>query len=493
MKRFFALLLAAAMMFSLVSCGDTAQRQEEPKKNETESADPLAAQYLSDFALVSAEIPALPAMPSDEELMEAFNKLDYDKMGEDAYQKAQQEIWDDWDAQSRAYAEAVKALRGDGVDAAFTDGFLAYTRDTALQLFKAHSGENVIYSPANLYLALSMLTETVDGESRAQLLDLLGLDSVEDARRCADSLWRNLYSETASGRTLLANSLWSSDKYEMKPDALEMLGGDYHASAYRAPMGDKKTDAAIGEWVNENTNGLLKDAAQFETKPETLVMLLSTLYFKDQWRDEFFGGATSKDTFTNSAGAAEEIDFMHKTDDHMGYFHDRESGYTVAELSFKSGAKMRFLLPDEGVTLESLVENGTAVGGLQVYDMGICIPVGKIHWSVPKFDVSSNLQIIDDLKTLGVTDVFDDTKADFSPLVDLDESAAVTSVQHAARVLLDENGCEAAAFTAITVECTAAMPEELPEIEMNLNRPFAFMITGVDGLPLFIGAVNTVA
>ena len=35
------------------------------------------------------------------------------------------------------------------------------------------------------------------------------------------------------------------------------------------------------------------------------------------------------------------------------------------------------------------------------------------------------------------------------------------------------------------------MPEELPVVEMNLNRPFAFVITGVDGLPLFAGAVNT--
>ena len=33
--------------------------------------------------------------------------------------------------------------------------------------------------------------------------------------------------------------------------------------------------------------------------------------------------------------------------------------------------------------------------------------------------------------------------------------------------------------------------QELPEIEMDLNRPFAFLITGVDGLPLFIGTVNT--
>lgn len=153
---------------------------------------------------------------------------------------------------------------------------------------------------------------------------------------------------------------------------------------------------------------------------------------------------------------------------------------------------MRFLLPDEGVTLESLIESGAAVGGLQVYDRGVCLEVGKVHWSVPKFDVSSDLQLIDALKRLGVTDVFDDKKADFSPLVDLDEAAAVTSVQHAARVLVDENGCEAAAFTAITADATAALIEELPEIEMNLNRPFAFMITGVDGLPLFIGTVNTV-
>ena len=490
MKRFFTLLLAAVMLLSLVSCAEQEQSGQEEEIHKT-AADPLAAQYLADFALVSAELPALPEMPREEELMAAFNKLDYDKMGADAYEKAQQEIWDDWDTRSRAYADAMKALRGDGVDAAYTDGFLSYTRDTALQLFAAHSGENVIYSPANLYLALSMLTETVDGESRAQLLHLLNLDSIEDARKCADSLWRNLYSETASGKTLLANSLWSSDKYEMKSDALDLLGNTYHASAFRAPMGDKKTDAAIGEWVNQNTNGLLKEAAQFETTPETLFMLLSTLYFKDQWSDKFYDGATGKDTFTNSVGAKEEIDFMHRTDDCNGFFRNEENGYTVAQLYFKSGAAMRFLLPDEGVTLQSLIENGTAVGGLQIYDMGVCIPVGKIHWSVPKFDVSSNLQLIDDLKTLGVTDVFDDSKADFSPLIDLDESAAVTSVQHAGRVLVDEEGCEAAAFTAITTDATAALPQELPEIEMNLNRPFAFLITGVDGLPLFIGAVNT--
>ena len=64
-------------------------------------------------------------------------------------------------------------------------------------------------------------------------------------------------------------------------------------------------------------------------------------------------------------------------------------------------------------------------------------------------------------------------------------------MQHAARVKIDEEGCEAAAFTAIMANATSAMPEDLPVVEMDLNRPFAFAITGADGLPLFVGAVNT--
>ena len=127
------------------------------------------------------------------------------------------------------------------------------------------------------------------------------------------------------------------------------------------------------------------------------------------------------------------------------------------------------------------------------YDMDAALPSAEIHWSVPKFDVDSNLELTDALKAMGVTDVFDFNKADFSPLVDkdkFDESVAVTQVQHAARVKIDEEGCEAAAFTAIGV-AEAAMPEDLPVVEMDLNRPFAFAITGADGLPLFVGAVNT--
>ena len=98
------------------------------------------------------------------------------------------------------------------------------------------------------------------------------------------------------------------------------------------------------------------------------------------------------------------------------------------------------------------------------------------------------------LRALGVSDVFDFDRADFSPLVDFDrfdKAVAVTQVQHAARVKIDEKGCEAAAFTAVRADAQSAAPEDLPVVEMDLDRPFAFMITGVDGLPLFLGTVNS--
>ena len=489
MKRLLTLLLSAALVLSLAACGGQGTTTRKDPKEDTVEKDPIAAQYLQDLAVKTAEYPALPAMPSAAELDEAFAAIDYEKMGAEAYEKAQDKIWADWDARSTAYYDALKALRSEGT--AQPSAFLGFTEQTARALL---SGEkNTIVSPANLYLALAMLSETTDGESRAQLLNLLGLDDTAAAQSAGNYIWRNLYGETSTGKTTLASSVWLSDSVPYNEETLTTLAQQYLASTFSAPMGAEKTNKAIAEWINENTGGLLEDAAgNIKTKPETVMLLLTTLYFKDQWSDEFWESATRQDVFTSADGAQQTVDFMHLTQDRDAYL--RGENYTVAQLRFRGGQAMRFLLPDEGVTLESLLADGSAVGGLMDYDAQSALPSAKLIWSVPKFDVNSDLELTDALEALGVSDVFDGGKADFSPLVDMesfDESIAVTQVQHAARVKIDETGCEAAAFTAITADATAAMPEELPEIEMDLNRPFAFLITGVDGLPLFIGSVNT--
>lgn len=486
MKRFFCLLFGVGMLISLVGCGmeDTLQSGGESGKDTVR--DPAAAQYLAELAVKTAAYPELPEMPSEKELEEAFSTIDYKTMGAEAYEQAQEKIWEEWDVRSEAYYSALKALRSEGT--AYPDAFLAFTQRAAGSILSGE--ENTVLSPANLYLALAMLSETTDGTSRAELLSLLGLSDTEQARQAGNYIWRNLYGKTASGETKMASALWLNENIPFAEETLDVLAEEYLASSYRAPMGKEKTDKAIAEWVNENTGSLLSDAAEnLKTDPETALMLLTTLYFSDEWSGGFSQEQTETGIFTTFDGSGKTVDFMCKTETAS---YTRGENYTVAQLSFKGGHALRFLLPDEGTPLSNLLADGAAVGGLLNCDLGVCQQRGKINWRVPKFDVGSELELSDALKALGVEEVFDAEQADFSPLVEeaFDGALSVSQVRHAARVSVDEKGCEAAAFTAVAVDTNAPEPEELQTIEMELDRPFAFLITGVDGLPLFLGTVN---
>ncbi len=116
----------------------------------------------------------------------------------------------------------------------------------------------------------------------------------------------------------------------------------------------------------------------------------------------------------------------------------------------------------------------------------------EVDLSLPKFDVSSDLDLLDALAQLGMTDVQTPGAADFTPLTTANQlPLALTEAKHAARVKIDEDGCEAAAYTILSVCETAAMPPE-EIVEFTLDEPFLFAITGADGLPLFAGIVNQV-
>ena len=110
-----------------------------------------------------------------------------------------------------------------------------------------------------------------------------------------------------------------------------------------------------------------------------------------------------------------------------------------------------------------------------------------VNAAVPKFDIASEHELSDTLKSLGITNAFSPETADFSALSDGD--AVLSSIQHAARMTIDEEGATAAAFTVAMEEGAAMPPEE--ETDFILNRPFVVAITTRDGLPLFLGIVNT--
>lgn len=428
----------------------------------------------SDEALAVAAYPSMAPYPADENFYDASGEFD-----SDAWQQAR-ETWE----------QSVDSLRMDIDYAKDVAPFVA----SSVQLVQDAEGPNKAYSPLNIYLALAMLAQTTAGDSQRQVLELLGADSAQASLKTAQAIWRDAYLDDGIEQCVLANSMWLRDDTAYNEDTLRTLAQGCYASSFAGKMGSNEFNKMLQDWTNEQTGGLLEQqAASLQLDSATVMALVSALYFKAPWADQFTPDNTEKGTFYALSGDM-DAEFM-RTSDMADYYWDARLGAIC--LPFRSGGRMWFMLPDEGTTPEQLLEDGdlasflqkTATNTISESETGTAGSKSTlVHLSIPKFDVTSDVKLVDALQELGITDVFDSERSDFSPLLaQQDVSIYVSQVEHAARVKIDEEGCEAAAFTEIAM-AGSALPQD--EIDFVLDKPFAFAVTSDTGLPLFVGIVG---
>lgn len=419
------------------------------------------------FALTEAEYPKMAPYPNEEEFFNIHGM--FDSEGFDA-------VYTAWSDSRRAQSKQYEGY-SDGLDGMF----LATSR----QFLSGAQGQNRIYSPVNVYMALCMLTEITDGESRQQILNLIGVESIEDIRSQAKAVWNANYCDDGAVKSVLANSVWLSDQLGYRQTTIERLADSYYASVYSGAMGSEEYDQALRDWLNAQTDNLLAEQAEgISMDPMTVISLASTINFRAKWGNEFSESNTSKDTFSTPDGDV-ICEFMHQSRD-MEYCWGE--GFGAISLSFENSGGMLLVLPDDGVSVDELLAEDEA---MKLFLNGMNTTNRKrviVNMSVPKFDVSSDIDLSDGLKSLGVTDVFSFEKGNFSPLTDEVSKIAVSKASHAARVQIDEEGCTAVAYT-VMMACGAAMPPD-EEVDFVLDRPFIFVIYGQDELPLFVGVVN---
>ncbi|MBO6062294.1 MAG: hypothetical protein J6P98_09330, partial [Clostridia bacterium] len=231
-----------------------------------------------------------------------------------------------------------------------------YKRSAAEFLKTEEPGKNALYSPLNVYMALAMMAETASGSTRAQILELLGADSIEALRTQADLLWLNNYADNDVAVSLPASSLWLNSPYAagVNGNVLERLSQLYHTSVFEGDMADPDYSALFRDWMNEQTHDLLSDQiGGQEFDPGDLMTLAATLYFRARWNSEFPKDASENGVFHSPSGDEEAV-FMHGFADD---YYMRE-GYTAACKSLKDQSRVWFILPSEGVGLDEVLEKG---------------------------------------------------------------------------------------------------------------------------------------
>ena len=346
--------------------------------------------------------------------------------------------------------------------------------------------ENTVCSPLNTYIAFAMLAETTDGNTRQQLLEMLNVPDLLTLRENVSALLASNQLDTPVLKSLLANSLWLNKAMNYEEDTLKLLSEQYGTSSFRGTPGSEEMDEALRTWTDENTGNLLQEYTKdMYVSKDLVVDIVSTIYYKAMWENEFSSGANTQDTFHGSKGDT-TVEMMHRSDMMGAYQTDR---FTAVGLTLRDSGDMYFYLPNEGVDVNDLLTDPDILKAprYKEYDPNRSNPL--VNLSIPKFKVSKKTDLLPMLRALGITDVLDSELSDFTPLTKDRDDLYLAKADHAAMIEIDEEGVTGAAYTELEVDGAGAALEVL---DFVVDRPFLFVVTGKDGSILFSGVIRNI-
>lgn len=360
--------------------------------------------------------------------------------------------------------------------------FSAKTTSFAVDFWRTYEKENggsYFLSPLSLNIALGMLLNGAEGETKAEIQKMLGFSDADLAviNTSYAELIAKLPNVDPKVTNTTANSVWYRKEFTVESTYLDALKKSFNAGVYPEDFSSKATVDKINRWAAENTNNKIKQVIE-QIEANQVMFLMNALYFKGDWTQEFDEKNTSKAPFH---GAKKETsqDFMYLQKE-FGY--TQNEAFQMVELPY-GNEKYAFvaMLPVSG-TADDMIKGLTrdqwdaARGRLKKT---------KIELFLPKFKMESSKNLNEVLKAMGMKKAF----TDMAELGKISKEAKlfVDFVKQDTYLSVDEKGSEAAAVTTIGIGLTSAPMYPV----FRCDRPFAFAIVEKTSDTIqFIGKVN---
>jgi serpin B len=334
---------------------------------------------------------------------------------------------------------------------------------------------NLFCSPASISAALAMALNGTGGQTATELAKTLHLQmpeaQVNRQMRALQGSWQ-IKDARQGVRIEVANRLWGQEGFQFLPEFLQTTRNDYGAELGRL---DFKNDAqqarrTINDWVEEHTGHKIQNLiASPKLLHDARLVLTNAIYFKGSWQTPFAKRLTKEQAFHPKDGREIKIPFMHSAR-HFRYAAGDD--LQILQLPYGDGSfSMIALLPSSVDGLAGL-EKALSAENLQAWINGLRST--EVEVFLPKFKTTSQFQLADTLKSLGMTRAFEPS-ADFSRM-SIEKDLFLSAVIHKAFVDVNEEGTEAAAATAMMATVGAA-PGPRPEPPVfRADHPFVFLI-----------------
>lgn len=365
-----------------------------------------------------------------------------------------------------------------------------FTLDMFKSLGDKDKASNVFFSPLSISSALSMLLLGAKGSTAKQIRACLKTKDCKDVHSSFAALLQEFNKSDSSYVLGVANRLYGARTYKFLKKFVDGTRKYYSAELEAVDFQNKAEEARnqMNSWVEERTQGKIKDLLDKDAvDSSSKLVLVNAIYLKANWNEQFEKDFTRDATFRLNKTETQTVKMMK----HSAKFKLRqvtEVGCQVIELPYKGRElSMLIFLPndieDNTTGLEKLEQQLTSETFME-WTRSDKMVVHQVELKMPRFRIEENYELSDVLRYMGMKDVFDQSKCDFSgmcPTKDLLLSKAV----HKAVVDVNEAGTEAAASTFVLM---ALGSSKGPHASFIADHPFLFFIRhNATGTVLFAG------
>ncbi|NWU44216.1 A1AT protein, partial [Hylia prasina] len=343
--------------------------------------------------------------------------------------------------------------------------------DFAFQFYRQattqHPTKNIFFSPVSISAALALLALGSRGTSQAQVLEGLAFNLTtiqkEEIHDGFHQLLLLLHRPGSQVQLSMGNILFM-DKH-LKPmkmflkDIKKLYRGKAVSSSFQNATEAKKE---INDYVKNKTHGNINQILE-DLDPNTLMVIVSYIYFKAYWENPFNIKGTHKDYFHVNAKTSVEVEMMIRDGFYKAYL-DRKMSCQVVQIPYKGDVAALFILPNKGKMKQ--LEHALTKNTVSKWERSL--RRWRMELYIPKLSISSTYDLKRILMNLGVTDVFSN-HADLSGITG-NPDLKVSKATHKAVLKIHENGTEAAAGSSIDI-----LPYSAPPV-VKFNHPFLLLI-----------------
>ncbi len=340
-------------------------------------------------------------------------------------------------------------------------------------------------SPLSLYFELNNISLLSSSENLNKEFDnLLGYNKENRINELIKTFKNNFYLESdQKATTQIYNSVFFNDAYTLNEEYIEKLTNSY-IEAFSMDFTETNLNHII-DWINFrlNTNSTItKDDLKLDSL--TTMYIFSLLYFKNQWTYKVNDTDNVEGTFYGSNGPSTVTYMMHsfgsvleEKDDYVSFFDLYQNGYKIKYIYSKK---------EDLSTLDAIKNDNIFTINSENYKKA------DIKLSFPKFSKKTNVDLVDTLKDMGFSMVFDKKENNFPDIyTDYNENQYIDFIKQFNEVDFNENGT---IIKTVTYGKTngASAPDKTEYYEIMLNHPFIYVIYDSNNVPLYVGNVTNI-